>query len=576
MLGKISNLLKKLLFDLLNSLKRFPETIALTIGLVITIILNIHNQDNQYNEDMLINIISTLLLGMPLSATIVLICERLNIKTIKRGILAVTIGLILIGYYLILPRPMTQPFIILTVSFIIIFYLLFTLVPYFYYKKPYSIYCIHLAVNFFITYLYAIVLYAGIAATIFTMDQLFNLSIQGEIYGDLFIITAGLFGVTYFLGNLPSINTRISLEQYPKIIRVLFLTIVMPLLSLYTIILYVYFARILINQNWPENIVGNLVLWYGWIGMIILFFISELEKDATWPIAFKRIFPIMFIVPLGMLFSTIWIRTNAYGLTIARYYVWLSAIWFLVNVTYYIINKWHFPTFIITSLVIFILISAIGPVSSYHTSIKDQVKRLEQKLTSLNMLKSGKVIKRADLSVTEKDEINSSLYYLDSADALDKVPYLPIGFELSQTEEVFGYQYEYEYGQAYYNYYYDNQNFIEDISNYEYIVYFNTWNENMTLDINESGLQVVIDADGQLSVIYNDMTIATKSIYDIVFEINNKLRNQPVDNQDQLTYILQSDQGTIVIEWSSLYGKVIGGTSVTVDSMSGRIWVDIQ
>jgi len=573
MIGRLIQLFKKMIVNLLNSFKRFPETIVLTLGLVITVISMIHNW---YDEDMLINIIVTFLVGMPLSGTIILICERFNFKMTIRGILDVITGLFLIGYYIILPNPMTQPFALLSASLIIIFYLMFTLVPYFYFRESYSIYCIKLVVTFFITYLYTLVLYGGIAAMIFTVDQLFNLSLQGEIYGDLFIITTGLFGVTYFLGSLPSIKKTMVLDDYPKIIRVLFLSIIMPLLSIYTLILYAYFAKILINQSWPENIVGNLVLWYGWIGMIILFFISELGEKASWPMFFKRFFPIMFIIPLGMLFSTIWIRTNAYGLTIARYYVWLSAIWFLVNGIYYIINKWRYPTFIITSLILFIFISSIGPLSSYRISIKDQTKRLEQSLMRLDMIKDGRIIKRSDLTDKEKDKINSILYYLDSIDGLGEVAYLPDDFELSQTEEVFGYQYQYEYGEAYYNYYYDNQNFIKDTSSYEYVVNFNTWYEDMTFDINDDQLSIVIDEDGILKVTYNDAIIAANSIYDMVFMIHEKLQNQPINDQSELTYTIESDNGIVVIEWSSLYGKVLGGTTVTIDSMSGRIWIDLK
>lgn len=573
MLRKITNIFNKMIINLINSLRRFPETILLVIGLVVAVILLNHNVIDEQNR--IINIIVIILIGMPLSATIVLITERVNLKVNVRILLDFIAGFLLIGYNILLPKPMTQQFMIYTVSLIIIFYLSFTLVPYFYKKERYTVYCIKLMTSFFITYLYTLVLYAGIAAMIFTVNQLFNLSIQDEIYADMFIITTGLFGVTYYLGSLPTVKTTLAFDEYPKIIRVLFLSIIMPLLCIYTLILYAYFTKILINQSWPENLVGNLVLWYGWIGMFILFCISELGEKNSWPLFFRRLFPVLFIIPLGMLFSTIWIRTSEYGLTLARYYVWLSAIWFLVNVIFYVINKWQYGTFIISSLLVFVFVSAFGPFSGYNLSVNNQSNRLENSLLVLNMIQDGKIIKRSDLSVKEKDNINSILYYLDSIDALVEIDYLPKGFDLSQTEEVFGYVYEYEYGEAYYNYYYESVNEIKDTSSYDYVVNFNTGYQNENFDIKGDRLQLTIDNEGLLTVYNDGKIIASQSIYDIIFEMNQKLQGKQINNQEELMYIIKSSEGTIVIEWSSLHGKVVGGTSVTVDSMMGRIWVDL-
>lgn len=575
MVERLKKAWNRLVDKLKTSLQRFPETIILSTATAILGILI--NHEYMGSTDTLKKACMALAIGIPISATIVLLVERLNLNIKLRLFLDANLIVSLILFYLMIPETIGQRFMVRYGSSVIIFLLLFTLVPYFFKRRMYAIYCIKLATSFLVTYLYTLVLFAGSAAMIFTVDQLFNLNINSDIYGDLFLITTGIFGVTYFLGSIPFLKDELTLEDFPKVFKVLSISIVMPLLTAYTLILYAYFIKILFNRNWPEGLVGNLVLWYGWISIIILFCIFDIRENKTWPGFFNRFFPIAFLVPLGMLISTIWIRTSNYGITVARYYVWVAAVWFLVIVLYFIINKWRYSTMIIGSLILFIFISAFGPIDGYDMSIRSQNNQLEKLLIKNDMLSNSKIIKNSAISKDDQGEINSILNYMNSIESIDKMKYVPQGFVLTDTQEVFGFEYNYQYGveKDYFSYYLDNPNTIVNTSKYDYVINFYAYNQQIPYEINNEELSVNFTEKMELVISYQDEVIAREPLENVIFALHQKLENMPVKSQEDLTYALEIDKARIVLEFRSLYGNVISKDNVEIESMEGKIWLDI-
>ncbi|PKM93845.1 MAG: hypothetical protein CVU84_13100 [Firmicutes bacterium HGW-Firmicutes-1] len=573
MVDKIKKAFIKLVKKLKNSVERFPETIIITVVFVVMAIYTNHSTNEAIE-----NILMALILGMPISATIVLLVERYGWKLNWRFLLDAILVIGLLLFYLMIPETLGQKFMVRYASAIVVFCLLFTLVPYYFRRRTYAIYCIKLLTSFLVTYLYTFVLFAGISAMIFTVDQLFNLELNGEIYADLLIITTGFFGVTYFLGSIPFVRSEMTLEDYPKVFKVLFVSIVMPLLTAYTVILYAYFIKILFNRSWPDGLVGNLVLWYGWIAIIILFCIFDFGEKKTWTGFFKRIFPIAFIVPLGMLISTIWIRTNNYGLTVLRYYVWMAALWFLIVVIYLIINKRLYSTFVIVSLIVFILISAFGPMNGFEMSIRSQNNRLEKLLIKNDMLANGQIVKDASLPEDEKEKINSILNYMNNIEAINRVKYVPEDFELKDTKAIFGFPYLFVDGweQEHYNYYFDNFNTIVDTSKYEYIINFFISEGQMPYEINNDSLSIQFTEEKMLSISYKNEIILKENLGEVIFSLHEKLQNKTVSSQDELSYTFKTEKATIVLELNNLYGSIVDNNEAQIDSIQGKIWVDIH
>ncbi|MBC7960843.1 MAG: DUF4153 domain-containing protein, partial [Vallitaleaceae bacterium] len=240
MMSKIKAAFSKLIKKLIKSVQRFPETIVV-VTLVVFIAILLNHESGQWLEDCLMS----LTLGLPLFSAFKLFLERKPLALKWRVIGDVLITALLTGYYFIIPSGEDQLFMIRFITMMGIFYLMFLLIPYFYKRKNFSVYCLKLVANFFITYLYTLVLYLGVIAIIFTVDQLFALNIDETIYLDLFFVAVGIFGVTYFLSNMPQFEDTLTIESYPVVIKVLIIAILMPLVTAYTVVLYAYFAKIL-------------------------------------------------------------------------------------------------------------------------------------------------------------------------------------------------------------------------------------------------------------------------------------------------------------------------------------------
>src|SRR5690606_7885089 len=132
--------------------------------------------------------------------------------------------------------------------------------------------------RFVVTYVYSVILYLGLAAIMGTIKLLFDANIPWDIYFDMGVIVAGIFAPAFFLSDVPMRDEEISEESYPKVLRVLLQFIILPLLFVYTMILYAYFAKSIVTMQLPQGIIGNLVLWYSIISAIILFFIYPLRN----------------------------------------------------------------------------------------------------------------------------------------------------------------------------------------------------------------------------------------------------------------------------------------------------------
>ena len=75
--------------------------------------------------------------------------------------------------------------------------LAFTFIPYLNRKQNYELYVIRLAVSFFVTYLFSVILFAGLSAMLATIGYLFEINILGAFYFDIWAIVAGIFAPAF-------------------------------------------------------------------------------------------------------------------------------------------------------------------------------------------------------------------------------------------------------------------------------------------------------------------------------------------------------------------------------------------
>jgi hypothetical protein len=458
MFKKFATEVRESFIKLLTSLKRFPEAILLaTATVIILMFLNhLRYSDETSIRDTLGKVAAILALGIPLYLNIRLFYERkpmLNHWPKLFLYLGVIIGLVF--YYCYGFKNFNMVSLSRYMALSLAFYLIFLSIPYFYKREHFELYCVQILTDFVITYFYALILYLGISAILFTINKLFSISLTGAIYFDLWLTVAGIFAPAYFLAEVPSLQTEFQPEHYPKVLKVLFLYIIIPLIIMYSLILYVYFGKIIITRTWPAGIVSHLVLWYGLICNGVFFCIFPLRFQIKWIDKLLKIFPGFLFPLLAMMFVSMGIRIRAYGITESRYFVILGGIWITGWILYYLLAKKVRNIILPVSLAILAILSVIGPWSAYAISKFDQNSRLTAILKKYDMLQNQRLTKpNHPISAKDKAEIISVLTYFNSYHTLRDVKYLPDNFKLNKMPEIFGFKSEQTNsdGQSYFNY----------------------------------------------------------------------------------------------------------------------------
>lgn len=545
--------LEKLMVRLKDSIKRFPEVLVIsTIMVIIAIVMNHFGDTNDELMETLGKVLMTLALGVPSLATLKLVYERFDFGMKKRTIANIIVIVLLIVYYLMLPEDFDSAFIFRYVILNVILYLAFTLIPYFFKRKNYSLYFLTLITKFLVTYLYSLVLYGGINAILFTIDKLFVLDIDSKIYVDILFIIAGIFAITYFLGSIPTHEENMKSKNYPNVFRILFVYIIMPLLAIYTVIIYVYFAKIIITWQWPIGLVGQLVLWYGMISTIVLFFVYTLRDKNKWVGQYFRYFPIAIMIPLAMMYFAIIIRVSDYGITVPRYLVIISGFWILGNMLYFIFAKSVKTSIVVFSALIVLIISAYGPINAYSVSISNQNNRFEALLTDYGVLKGGKIVNVSEeLSESQKEDINEYITYFNNSHKLSDIKVIPEGFELKQIKDVFGFEYSYkDYREdgEYIDYYFNKINSILiDVTNFDYYMDIEIIMDSDMFVKNENTKVEYLENSKELILTYDDNIIYTKNIEDLANEYHNM--HQGVQPEKIEDIIIKDQNEKIIVEY---------------------------
>ncbi len=230
--------------------------------------------------------------------------------------------------------------------------------------------------------LYSIVLYTGLSLAILAVDNLFNVEFNRNIYLYLFFVIAGIFNTIFFLAGIPETNNKeVPLTlNYPKGLKTFTQFILLPLISVYLIILICYEAKILVTLSLPVGWVSYLVLIFALFGILSFLLVLPIAKETEnlWIRTFNRWFYYSLIPLLGLLFWAILYRINLYGFTPDRYYVLLLAILLSIIVSYFLIQKHPKIKFIPISMYLGALFSLVGPQSADTVSKNSQLSRFEE------------------------------------------------------------------------------------------------------------------------------------------------------------------------------------------------------
>lgn len=475
-------------------------------------------------RDMLNRVSMVIALGIPLSLCIKLIFEKKNIGKTLQGFAYVLGAGVLVLYYFLLLKDFAMVSTTRYIGVSIFLYLAFLYLPWIANKENYEFYVIKVFSSFFLTVIYSVVLYIGLVAIIFTVDKLFEIHFHSEIYYYIFLIVTGIFGVSLFLAKIPQHNCRIQTENYPNGLKRLLIYIVIPLIIVYTAILYAYFSKIIITTNWPVGLVSHLVLWYSVISIGVIFLIYPLINDNKLVKHFIFWFPKVIIPIIIMMYISMGIRIKAYGITENRYFVLVLGLWVLAIMIYFSFAKRLKNIIIPISLSIIVLNSVFGPLSSYAVSKLSQNDRLEDILVRNNMIKDDQVVKaQSDIATKDKLEINMILKYFNREHSLDDVKYIPADFKLDDMDIVFGFPFTYEnvtIRDKYFHYNSHERERMLKVKDYDYLVDMRKLLKKVTI---EDSIQIFYNANEfTINIVDNKNMVYSKKLDEYARIIDKK------------------------------------------------------
>lgn len=526
-----------------SSVKRFPITLMISTILALSLIYLQESKLVGSSRETLEKINLVLGLGIPLSLCIKLLTERffkIN-KNISYFLHIIGAGLLVLYYFVFIPdyNLVAGSRYFVTMIFLV---LAFLFIPRINNDDNYEYYIMEMYYNFALTFIYSLVLYLGIAAIFLTIDGLFDVNIKGQFYYYMFLIVSLIFGVSLFTSKIPKVEERFGGIEYTKSLKVLILYIVIPLISIYTAILYVYFGKIIVTMDWPRGLVSHLVLWYSTISVGIIFLITPILEDNKLAKSFKIWFPKVVLPILLMMFIAIWKRVDQYGITENRYYLIVLGLWVTGVMLYFSLKKPLKNIVIPITLSIIILNSVFGPLSSFAISKGSQNKRLEKILNANNMIENGQIVPNESVSSEDKKEINNIITYFNNKHELKFIKSLPRDVSINEISSLTGFKYEAYYqnmynDNIYFNYGVNNTEAIIDIKDYDYYLNMNSWDED---EKDVDGLKLKYDRNKNI-LIFMEGNNVTEEIDMLKFigDIHDNQKN--IDKEQEKFNIKQED-----------------------------------
>lgn len=333
----------------------------------------------------------------------------------------------------------------------------------------YADYAVKIILAIIESLIYCVTIFVGIVAILYTTKELFKLNFNlSNLIVTCAVVIFLLLNSTIILSKFPLKYCEENLKiKWLTPFKFLFTRIIAPLFLIYGLILLLYIIKVVVLKTIPNNIITNLILWYGLLSVVVLF-VSKTVQDKFIKI-YDKVQPIILLILSGMMFYSIGIRISYYGITEGRYMVVIGGVFIVISMIYYLFfNKKTYIT-IPTTLLILTLISSVGPVSAYNISKIDQKNRLEKMLIEENLLVNGEIKPQKNVNPAKIKEIKDKLDYFTRKHSAKELAYLDEKFTTSEInmKRVFGFrgdEFESLYGK---NRFYANNKIEIDTTGYD-------------------------------------------------------------------------------------------------------------
>ena len=395
-----------------NAFKRFPVTLIWAIaGTAFYIYVVGEDSNNLFDEYEAV--LLTLILGVSWLIGIQFFLEQLKKQKKWQWIKLLVLGLLFLFYWHLPdsnglednPKYFIRFFLYLIAGHLFVFFAPFVTK---WDKSAYWNYLKSVGTAIGRSLFFSGVLYLGLVLALAAIDALFEVSIRGERYGQLFIFCLGIVNTWIYLSDFPKDILQHTSILFKKPLEVFVKFILIPLALLYLIILYAYSFKILVQWELPKGWVSYLVTALALLGFVVQVIINPIQKIIkSWTInKFHPWFYRLLIPLVVLLFTAIFRRIGDYGVTENRYFVLVIAFWILGITVYLLLSKKKSLKILPISLFILAIISSFGSWGVFNISKNSQIQQFKNVYNAVK--ENGK-----KATAEQYQQLGSILNYLD-------------------------------------------------------------------------------------------------------------------------------------------------------------------
>ncbi len=268
-----------------------------------------------------------------------------------------------------------------------------------YFEEHLSIYLSRL----FTAFVFASVFMGGVALILAGIDILL-ITVSYKTYETFVFISYALMMPLLFLSWIPKKNDEV---KTPKVINLLWTYIVMPLIAVFTVVLYVYYLKLLMTRSLPIGLLGGISLIY--LAVCIPSALMCKNFESKFVKVMISVIPYLILPVIAILFWADFRQILNYGYSITRLLVLLGGIASFVSALLFIIGKGKMCRFVLLTITVLALVFAIFGEKIVFES---QNKRFHDVLVRNNMLINGEIVQNDSVCDNDKRELYSILRYL--------------------------------------------------------------------------------------------------------------------------------------------------------------------